>query len=71
MVSGLLELATLLSIIQAEYRQSPTLNLTKLQMQRLWSLDAATCDAVIDALVSARVLQQTVDGTYVLRGSTS
>ena len=71
MTTGLLELATLLSIIQAEYRQSPTLSLTKPQMQRLWNLDASTCDVLVDALVSARVLQRTVDGTYVLRESAS
>ena len=50
---------------QAEYREMPGLNLTKLQMQRLWGLESFVCDALIDALVAARVLRRTVSGTYV------
>ena len=55
-----------LQLIQAEYRESPGLSLTKPQMQRLWGLDASECDAVLDALVGSRVLRRTLRGNYVL-----
>jgi hypothetical protein len=35
----------LLRVIQAEYLEIPGLHLTQPQVQRLWSLDAHTCDA--------------------------
>ena len=56
---------TWLDLIQAEYRELPTLCLSKAQMQRLWGLDAAVCDALIAALVDARVLRRTPRDTYV------
>jgi hypothetical protein len=56
----------LLQVIQAEYRESPGLNLTKPQMQRLWGLDQLVCEALIDALVGSRVLRRTMHGSYVL-----
>jgi hypothetical protein len=55
--------------IQAEYDEMPGLNLTKAQMQRLFDLEASLCDAVLDTLVAARVLRESVAGTYVARGS--
>jgi len=39
-----------LQLIQAEYREMPGLSLTKPQMQRLWGLDRATCDALLARL---------------------
>ena len=51
--------------IQAEYREMPCMSLTKAQMQRLWGLDAYVCDALVAALVDARVLRQSVTGGYV------
>ena len=58
-----------LELIQAEYREMPGLNLKKPQMQRLWGLDASFCDAVVDALVAARVLRRTTDGRYMTHGT--
>ena len=52
-------------LITAEYLEMPGLSLTKPQMQRLWSLEAVICDALVDALVTARVLRRTTTGTYV------
>lgn len=46
-----------LELIRAEYREMPCLRLTKPQMQRLWGLDSHVCDALVDALVAAQVLQ--------------
>ena len=40
-----------LQLIQGEYLESPGLNLTKPQVQRLWGLDPLTCDALLDELV--------------------
>jgi hypothetical protein len=53
-----------LELIQAEYREMPGLMLNKAQMRRLWGLDAVVCDALVDALVAARVLRRTAKGTY-------
>jgi hypothetical protein len=44
----------------------PGLDLTKPQIRRMWSLDVATCDAVLDALERERVLRRTSQQTYVL-----
>lgn len=54
-----------LQLIQAEYREMPGLSLKKAQMQRLWGLDSYVCDALVDALVAARVLRRTMDGSYM------
>ena len=48
-----------LELIQAEYREMPDLSLNKTQMQRLRGFDAFICDALVDALVAARVLRRT------------
>lgn len=53
-------------LIQTEYREMPGLDLTKPQIRRMWSLDVATCDAVLDALERERVLRRTSQQTYVL-----
>jgi hypothetical protein len=58
-----------LDVVKAEYREMPCLSLTKPQMQRLWALEPFVCDAVIDALVAARVLRKTANGMYVAMGS--
>lgn len=58
-----------LELIQAEYREMPGLRLKKPQMRRLWGLDSFMCDAVVDALVDARVLRRTLDGSYMTQGT--
>ena len=55
-----------LRVIEAEYKEMPGLSLSKAQMRRLWGLEAFVCDALVDALVTARVLKQTVRDTYVV-----
>jgi hypothetical protein len=54
-----------LNMIESEYREMPGLNLNKVQMQRLWGLDALLCEALIEALVAAHVLRRTPSDTYV------
>jgi hypothetical protein len=58
--------ASWLELIQAEYREMPGLSLKKVQMQRLWGLDARVCDTLVDTLVSTRVLRRTFSGNYVV-----
>ena len=58
-----------ITLIQAEYREIPGLRLTKPQVRRLWGLDVATCDALLDALESAKFLRRTPADAYVLADS--
>ena len=53
-----------LQIVRSEYLEIPGLRLTRPQIQRLWGLDAARCEAVIEALTEARFLLFR-DGHYV------
>ena len=55
----------LLALVQAEYKEIPGLNLTKPQVQRLWGLDATTCDALVDTLEQAKFLRRTQQNGYV------
>jgi hypothetical protein len=54
-----------LDLIQAEYREIPGLNLTKPQVQRLWGLDAHTCDALLAALEAVNFLRRTPRNAYI------
>jgi hypothetical protein len=51
--------------VQGEYIEMPGLRLTTAQAQRLWGLDPAACDALLDALVDAKFLLKTRDGAFV------
>jgi hypothetical protein len=53
-----------LRIIRAEYCEIPGLHLTKPQVQRLWGLDTATCDELLEVLVDVRFLKRTDKGAY-------
>lgn len=70
MVTEQPSIARWLELIQAEYREIPGLHLTRPQVRRLWGLDDHTCDALLDALVSAHFLSRTPRDGYVLAGST-
>jgi len=52
----------LLRRVQGEFREMPGLRLTVAQAQRLWALDARTCEAILDRLVHEQYLQRTADG---------
>jgi len=43
----------------------PGLRLTTAQAQRLWGLDRAACDALLGALVDAKFLFRTRDGSFM------
>jgi len=51
--------------VQGEYIEMPGLRLTIAQAQRLWGLDRAACDALLGALVDAKFLFQTRDGSFM------
>ena len=55
-----------LGLIQAEYLEIPGLHLTRPQVRRLWSLEPAVCDALLDALVAVDFLRKTPRDAYVL-----
>jgi hypothetical protein len=52
--------------IRAEYLEMPGLRLTPAQAQRLWGLTTRRCDALMRALMNARFLRRTRDGSYIL-----
>jgi hypothetical protein len=54
-----------IQMIRAEYLEIPGLSLTKRQAQRLWGLDAPTCDAVLDEMVKTHFLRRTDNALYV------
>ena len=58
-------IADWLQLIRAEYLEIPGLCLTKPEAQRLWGLEAVTCEALLDALIDVRFLRCTRLGAYV------
>ena len=54
-----------LQLIRAEYLEIPGLHLTRSQVERLWGLDATTCDELLDALIHARFLKRSSTGGYI------
>jgi hypothetical protein len=55
-------------LVQAEYRESPGLRLTKPQVRRFWNLDDDTCDAVLEELEASRFLRRAPGDQYVRTG---
>ena len=51
--------------VQGEFLEMPGLRLTEAQARRLWGLDAASCDALLGALVDANFLFKTRDGAFM------
>jgi hypothetical protein len=51
--------------IASEFRETPGMRLTEAQAQRLWRLDATTCQQVLTHLVTARFLRRTEHGRYL------
>jgi hypothetical protein len=53
-----------LCLIRAEYQEFPGMHLTDRQARRLWSLEAVTCDALLNSLVATGFLRRTRTGAY-------
>lgn len=56
----------LLAIVRGEYLEMPGLRLTRHQAERLWSLDAGTCERLLTTLEEAKFLRRTRGGDYML-----
>src|SRR5436309_13027045 len=54
-----------LSRVKGEFLEMPGLRLTEPQARRLWGLDAASCGALLTALVDAQFLFRTRDGAFM------
>ena len=61
-----LDFGRLLEIVRGEFLEMPGLRLTKKQAQRLWAIDADTCEALLSALETSQFLRHTRDGEYLL-----
>ncbi len=59
----------LLRRVQAEFLEMPGLRLTRAQARRLWALDAAVCEAVLSALVEARLLVESRNASFMRTSS--
>jgi hypothetical protein len=57
--------ADVLRRVQGEFLEMPGLRLTEPQARRLWGLDEASCDALLDALIDAKFLFRTRDGAFM------
>jgi hypothetical protein len=57
--------AALLDRVKCEFLDMPGLRLTDVQVRRMWGLDAASCTAIMDALVEARFLFRTREGAFM------
>jgi hypothetical protein len=55
---------TLLERIRAEFLEMPGLRLTREQAQRLWSLEGAMCQQVLETLVDTKFLCVKSNGAY-------
>ena len=51
--------------VQGEFLEMPGLRLTEAQARRLWGLDAASCAALLGALVDGKFLFRTRDGAFI------
>ena len=54
--------------IRAEYLDLPGLSLTSEQVQRLYSIDVLTSEAILAALMDVKFLAKTDAGRYVRHG---
>ena len=58
-------LESLVARIRGEYREMPGLRLTVAQACRLWQVDAATCETLLEQLVREAFLYKTENGGYI------
>jgi len=54
-----------IQVVRGEYLEVPGLLLTRVQMERLWGLEAVSCDQILDALIEARFLIRTREGGFL------
>jgi hypothetical protein len=64
-IESVMRVEEVLQRIQGEYLEMPGLRLTAAQARRLWGLDHEMCVSLLAALVDAKFLRQTRDGSYI------
>jgi hypothetical protein len=60
-----MRISEVLQRIQGEFVEVPDLHLTAAQAQRVWGLERDVCDALLGALVDAKFLARTRDGSFI------
>jgi len=60
-----MDLENVVRRVRGEFMEMPGLRLTEPQARRLWGLDAASCSALLGALVDAKFLFRTRDGAFM------
>lgn len=63
-MSPVLALRPPIERVRAEYVAMPGMSLTAQQVQRLFGIEEASCQTLLDALVDARFLRVKPDGSY-------
>lgn len=53
------------TLVKSEYSEMPGLHLSKRQAQRLWNMDARSCDVIFEALEASHFLRRTFADSYV------
>ena len=61
----IIDFVRLLDIVRGEYVEMPGLRLSRRQAQRLWAIDAETCDAVLGALEHSHFLEKNEDDEFM------
>ena len=61
----IIDYVRLLDIVRGEYVEMPGLRLSRRQAQRLWAIDAETCDAVLAALEYSHFLEKNEHDEFV------
>jgi hypothetical protein len=56
---------SLVARIRGEYTEMPGLRLTLAQACRLWQMDTANCESVLQTLVNDSFLVRTKDGVFI------
>jgi hypothetical protein len=69
MLSAERTIADCLQLLRARFLDSPGLQLSQSQVQRLWLLDPVTCDTLLNALIDIRFLKRTDEGIYARNGT--
>jgi hypothetical protein len=64
-------LESLVARVRGEYQEMPGLRLNFAQACRLWQVDAATCETLLEQLMREAFLYKTADGAYMALSATA
>jgi hypothetical protein len=62
---------SLVARVRGEYQEMPGLRLTLAQACRLWQVDAATCETLLEQLMREAFLYKTANGAYISLSATA